>query len=181
MPKPAHREKWLRDQIANCNPSCCLIWNGQRMPGKWDYGCLWSESRPRKKVRAHVLSWCIHNKSQLPIGMIVRHTCDVPSCFNPYHLVVGTFKDNTADMILRGRHRPSGVVPYSRFCARGHEYTDSNTVFRKNGEKVIRRRCKQCELEAGRRRDARNMGTSHSEMFSSGHICNQSLPPSPSP
>jgi hypothetical protein len=36
-------------------------------------------------------------------GKLVRHACDNPRCINPDHLLLGTHKDNTADMIKRGR------------------------------------------------------------------------------
>lgn len=38
-------------------------------------------------------------------GLVVRHKCDNPRCINPYHLEIGTYKDNTMDMMTRGRHR----------------------------------------------------------------------------
>ncbi len=34
---------------------------------------------------------------------IVLHSCDVPGCCNPNHLSVGLPKDNTRDMISKGR------------------------------------------------------------------------------
>lgn len=33
------------------------------------------------------------------------HTCDVRNCINPGHLFVGTDKDNTQDMLAKGRHK----------------------------------------------------------------------------
>lgn len=50
---------------------------------------------------AHRLAFWLANGRD-PVG-IVRHTCDNPCCCNPSHLVEGTHKDNTADMIQRGR------------------------------------------------------------------------------
>lgn len=32
------------------------------------------------------------------------HSCDVMRCVNPAHLSLGTPKENTADMIAKGRH-----------------------------------------------------------------------------
>lgn len=39
----------------------------------------------------------------IPEGMIVRHMCDNPRCINHEHLQLGTVKDNTDDMMKRGR------------------------------------------------------------------------------
>ena len=36
-------------------------------------------------------------------GNVIRHTCDVPHCFNPDHLIEGTQADNLQDAIGRGR------------------------------------------------------------------------------
>lgn len=39
----------------------------------------------------------------IPNGLMVLHDCDVPACFNPEHLYVGTHTDNAVDMVRRGR------------------------------------------------------------------------------
>lgn len=53
--------------------------------------------------------------AQIPKGMFVLHKCDVRHCVNPNHLFVGTAKDNTQDMIAKGRARnnpPKGKYHY---------------------------------------------------------------------
>ena len=37
-------------------------------------------------------------------GEIAMHTCDTPSCCNPDHLLIGTYKENTADMYAKARN-----------------------------------------------------------------------------
>lgn len=36
-------------------------------------------------------------------GKIIMHTCDTPACINPAHLFLGTSRENTTDMIAKGR------------------------------------------------------------------------------
>jgi hypothetical protein len=40
----------------------------------------------------------------IPDGMVACHTCDNPPCCNPAHIFAGTYADNTADMVAKGRH-----------------------------------------------------------------------------
>lgn len=39
----------------------------------------------------------------IPDGMLVRHKCDNPACFNVNHLELGTQRDNMQDASKRGR------------------------------------------------------------------------------
>ena len=45
------------------------------------------------------------NFGEIPKGLVVRHKCDNRNCINSEHLEVGTYKDNTQDMIKRNRGR----------------------------------------------------------------------------
>jgi len=42
---------------------------------------------------------------EIPKGMLALHHCDNTSCVNGDHLYIGTHKDNTRDMMRRGRGR----------------------------------------------------------------------------
>ena len=46
-------------------------------------------------------SWEAHNAMPIPSGMVVRHICDNANCVNPFHLTVGTQKDNHRDRCNR--------------------------------------------------------------------------------
>ena len=75
----------------------CWLWSG--CCGKDGYGVM---GVGRKQKRAHRMAYeCF--VGEIPDGMLVCHTCDVPRCVNPEHLFLGMPKDNTADMVKKGR------------------------------------------------------------------------------
>lgn len=56
------------------------------------------------KWRAHRLVYAVKIRA-VPAELMVLHTCDNRACINPAHLFVGTAKDNTQDMMQKGRHK----------------------------------------------------------------------------
>lgn len=78
----------------------CWDWKGAR--DKDGYGTLEING---VKVRAHRLGWELQTGDEIPEGCIVRHyVCDRPSCCRGSHLRVGTYKQNSEDMIGKLRH-----------------------------------------------------------------------------
>jgi len=75
----------------------CWLWNGPK--DRDGYGLIFHKG---KQVRAHRLSYELH-WTVIPKSCIVRHKCDNTSCVNPSHLVLGYTKDNSQDMVDRGR------------------------------------------------------------------------------
>lgn len=53
--------------------------------------------------RAHRLAY-VFTYGPIPSGALVLHKCDNRACVRPDHLYLGNAKDNTRDMMLRGRH-----------------------------------------------------------------------------
>jgi hypothetical protein len=75
----------------------CWLWSGAK---DWDgYGIFQLNRRGR---RAHRLSYELY-VGDIPEGLMIRHTCDNPSCVNPKHLIPGTNQQNCDDAVTRGR------------------------------------------------------------------------------
>jgi hypothetical protein len=79
----------------------CWNWIGNKR-GK--YGGFSIGPRENGTILAHRFSWAMHNNKEIPKGMVVMHLCDNPLCVNPSHLSVGTYMENTHDMLKKGRH-----------------------------------------------------------------------------
>jgi len=92
---PARIRKKLREDECGC-----LLWLGCTQPN--GYG----------RVSVNYKAWLVHRyiytlyHGEIPSGKVVRHACDVRNCCNPAHLLLGTAKDNIADMHKRGRANP---------------------------------------------------------------------------
>jgi hypothetical protein len=77
----------------------CWLWQASTAQG---YGLVQFEGR---KQKAHRVSYMLR-VGEIPADKpCVLHSCDNPSCVNPDHLFVGTKKDNTQDMLRKGRDR----------------------------------------------------------------------------
>lgn len=92
----------------------------------------WTASRSRKGYgsfrfygktsQAHRVAWIL-TKGNIPDGLCVLHRCDTPSCVNPRHLFLGTFSDNTADMISKNRHGCGhGSILHTARVSRGEKH-----------------------------------------------------------
>lgn len=81
----------------------CWAWTGNK--SRAGYGRISIGPKTLGYVQAHRLSWELHQKQKIPDGMVVMHKCDNPNCVNPEHLSIGTYKENTLDMISKGRKK----------------------------------------------------------------------------
>jgi hypothetical protein len=85
----------------------CWLWTGCKQ-GSNGYGYFRISKDAGNQV-AHRFSYELH-KGQIPMGMIVCHTCDNPICVNPNHLFVGTHQDNAIDRESKKRSDYSKIT-----------------------------------------------------------------------
>lgn len=89
--------------VTKKSESECWQWEGQILSN--GYGRISLGAKKLGAEGAHRVSWRLANKKDIPQGLYVMHKCDNPSCVNPNHLTIGTPKENTQDMIQKGRKR----------------------------------------------------------------------------
>lgn len=82
--------------MTDFSSSDCVEWVGARSAD--GYG---QKHIDGKTMYVHRLAFTERHGRQ-PEG-VVRHVCDNPACYNPDHLVEGTKKQNSEDMVERGR------------------------------------------------------------------------------
>jgi len=89
---------WSKVGISD-NKKDCWPWSGAKKPN--GYGNVRID---KKYLVAHRVAFTLAN-GPIPDGYIVCHICDNPSCCNPSHLMLGTVKSNSADMLIKNRQK----------------------------------------------------------------------------
>lgn len=112
--------------------SGCRLWLLSTNPN--GYGQMWVGSQ---KWLCHRLAWTVF-RGPIPDGLCTLHACDVPSCWWPDHLWLGTVADNNRDAARKGRNAESKRDR----CDHGHMFTADNTRARAGGKW---RACKKCD------------------------------------
>lgn len=95
-PRPSI-EKRFQKYIVIDPETGCHNWTGAK--DKDGYGLIKYNG---KMIRVHRLVYERHN-GEIPEEQCVLHECDNPPCCNPEHLRLGTQKDNSEDMVGKGR------------------------------------------------------------------------------
>lgn len=103
----------------------CIIW--PRKLDKHGRGRIWHDG---KLMLASRWVWERTN-GPIPMGKLVCHHCDNPSCINLKHLYVGTHADNMRDM--RERKRSFGATQRERITEIGRQLGLRNTWARGSG------------------------------------------------
>lgn len=93
------KRKSLKDRLrAGCfKTGECWVWN--KSVASSGYGQI---RLNYKNLRANRASYMVF-KGEIPDGMVIRHTCDNKLCINPEHLILGSCKQNSQDMVERDR------------------------------------------------------------------------------
>ena len=100
-PRPPAERFWEKVDKSGGDDSCWL-WTAATYRGKWGYGVFYDGE---KLMPAHRWAWESVN-GPIPTGIKILHHCDNVLCVNYLKcLFMGSLKDNTQDMIQKGRHR----------------------------------------------------------------------------
>jgi hypothetical protein len=121
----------------------CWNWKGSINAG--GYGVFTFGGRSGKKLYGHRVSYEIH-KGNIPSNLEIDHLCRNRKCVNPDHLEAVTRSINTLRGI--GPKLLSQINGSKTHCKHGHEFNESNTIYRKNGG----RKCRECSKNRKRKR-----------------------------
>jgi hypothetical protein len=130
LPSNLTKFDWLVQQLTTLDDDLsahwsaypCLEWPWFRSPK--GYGRL---RGPEKIQQSHRAAF-FHATGKLDPSKFVCHHCDNPPCFRPIHLFEGTVRDNTYDMIAKGRQRfkpPINSTGEKSPCAK---YTEAQMI-----------------------------------------------------
>ncbi len=114
---------WSKVAIT-ANPDKCWEWQaGKRSHGYGRFNLTISKNRDKGFIASRI-AYFIQNKKD-PIGKVILHACDNTLCVNPNHLKEGTHKDNTQDMLKKGRGKK---IP---FFVKGESHPDAKLTTKK--------------------------------------------------
>ena len=139
-PKPRDVRERFWEKVSVQGDGECWLW--QASLDAYRYGQFgYRKPTAHTMVKAHRMAYELLI-GPIPEGHTIDHLCRVRSCVNPSHLEPVTCREN----LLRGEGL---TAQYARrtHCAQGHEFTEDNIYWSKEGARV----CRTCSTQ--RRRD----------------------------
>lgn len=124
------QEKRFWEAVDTSDPHGC--WTTEIAPNRNGYinYCWWFEGKQRWTTR-HRISAHLSGMDLQP-GLCVCHSCDNPGCMNPAHLWLGTFQENNADKVAKGRQsRKSYALNIKRARAIRKDFATNTTMLKK--------------------------------------------------
>lgn len=94
----AHWRFWHSVSVPTQTSDACWLWTGK----VWNNGYGAFSFRDRRFL-AHRIAYRLIFGPIEPADSLICHHCDVRLCVNPWHLFAGTARQNTLDMIAKGR------------------------------------------------------------------------------
>lgn len=134
-------------------PGDCWLWGGGHFQ-KTGYAMFSVRKADGKwtPTTAHRIAWRLY-RGEFEPELEPDHLCRNRACVNPWHGEPVTRSVN----MLRGEH-PTAVLVRENHCPAGHEFTEANTMRRKNGK----RECRTCVQARDRER---NRGGARAEHY----------------
>jgi len=100
--------QWLVSAVTSHNSNACLLWPFALYTDGYGRVRMPDGSQVSAQRAAFFISY---GHWPTPCG---RHTCDVPACVNPRHIIEGTQQQNVQDMIDRQRFPKGTMYPNAK-------------------------------------------------------------------
>lgn len=96
-------QQYISDRVVVDEDTECWVWHLSTRNGGYAAASRKLPGQSKYRIAAgHRMSYEAF-VGVIPHGLIVRHTCDNPTCVNPKHLHLGTPEDNIDDMLRKNR------------------------------------------------------------------------------